>query len=151
MGKLRTQPKRGMSYFDANAHRLITVDDDVLGVKSQIESLWPELSVFFDAEAEEWVIVEMCKDNTERLCFTTPALCDGTLDRIRKAMDNYSYVDEIDAHNDQLEKEADRRFTEQINEANERLHFALRRDGLTHYPKIVMSDSIGNRTSRYSR
>lgn len=143
--KPRTPAKPGLSIADANPGRLITFQEDVLGVKREIEQRWAGLlSVFFDTDNEEWVIVEHCADGTDRCAFTTPALSQATLDKINKADQlSRSYVDpeaSFQQADREEEREKDWALTEKIGEAAERLYHALRKDGLIHKPSVFFSN-----------
>jgi hypothetical protein len=133
---------------DANKGRLITYQEDVLGIKRRIESEWPGLiSVFFDEHPSQecWVIVEHCKDGTDSVMFTTKFLSQATIDRIHRAdQASRSHVDPNKVYEEadrEEEREKDHSMTEAVGEAGERLFLALRRDGVIHAPKVYFSDS----------
>jgi hypothetical protein len=137
-----------LSIVDANKGRLITYQDDVLDVKSQIERTWPGLiSVFFDEEPSQecWVIVEHCKDGTDSVMFTTKFLSQATIDKIHRAdQASRSYVDPnkvYEAMDREEGREKDHTLSEAIGEAGERLFLALRKDGIIHAPKVYFSKS----------
>jgi hypothetical protein len=143
--KPRTPAKPGLSIVDANPGRLITFQEDVLGVKKEIERRWAGLlSVFFDNENEEWVIVEHCVDGTDRVGFTTPALCQATIDKIHRSdQDSRSYVDPESAYlkADKEEKnQKDWNLSQKVGEASERLYHALRKDGFIHKPQVFFAN-----------
>jgi len=139
--KPRSPAKRGLSLVDANAGRLITYQDDVLDIKREIEQRWAGLlSVAFDQEQEEWVIIEHCQDGTDRLVFTTHALSQATIDRLQRAdQASRSFVDPnevYEAEDRKEQREKDHSLSEAVGEAAERLYFALLRDGLIHRPFV---------------
>jgi len=141
MWKPRQIAKPGLSIVDANEGRLVTYEKDVLDVKAEIERRWAGLlSVYFDTENEEWVIVEHCADQTDRLCFTTKWLGQNTIDKIHRADQNSrSYVDledEFQRYDAQRERDLDHSLSEEIGAASERLYFALRKDGIIDRPTV---------------
>jgi|SRR5215469_10718444 len=141
MWKPRQLAKPGLSLVDANQGRLITYQDDVLRVKAEIEQRWAGLlSVFFDKDNEEWVIVEHCVDGTDRICFTTKALSQATIDKINRAdQASRSFEDLEEAfqkHDKQRERNLDHTLSEEIGAASERLYFALKKDGIIDRPTV---------------
>lgn len=122
---------RDLSIVDANGGRLVTYQEDVLGIKRRIEETWPELCVVFDLVDEEWVIYEQCLDGVDRLLFKTRVLDQRAMDRIARAdMNSQDPLKDIDDYNDALEREQDRRFEDAIGDAGERLAHALWKDGV---------------------
>lgn len=142
----RRQPSRpGLSYFDANSGRLITEGPDVLEVKAEIEARWPDvLSVFFDVEAEEWVIVEHCKDGTDRLVMTCKALnmrVVEKLDRIDQAKHVQGDLNrKYELEDDMAEKEKDHKFSEAIGDSIERFEHALMGSGVLKFNKMIVAN-----------
>ena len=132
MGRRLARP--GLSYLDANKNRLITIERDVLDIKARIQENWPELDVFFDEVDEQWVVVEHCGDGVDRLVLTTDTLDERVLDRLHKAdghrADARDPLDVIDAENEKLERELERKHDDQLGDAGERLLHALRKDGV---------------------
>lgn len=144
MNTPRRQPaRRGLSYFDANRDRLITVDDDVLGAKGEIERRWPSLEVYFDTWDEVWCIVAHdSKDGTDYLAINPPTkyLDERIIRRLEKA-DNWSPIAEdpltsLDKFNAQHERDQERQFEDKIGDAGERLLHALRKDGVMNHDNI---------------
>ena len=141
MWKPRQLAKPGLSIVDANQGRLVTYEQDVLDIKAEIERRWAGLlSVYFDTDSEEWVVVEHCADQTDRLCFTTKFLSQATIDKIHKAdQASRSYVDledEFQRHDKQRERDLDHSLSESIGEASEKLYYALRKDGIINRPTV---------------
>lgn len=140
----RTPAKPGLSIVDANPGRIITYQEDVLGVKREIEQRWAGLvSVFFDTDMEVWVIVEHCQDGTDRVAFTTGVLSQATIDKIHRCdQDSRSFVDPEGAYQQadrEEEREKDWNLSERVGEVAERMYHALRRDGLIHRPQVHLS------------
>lgn len=134
----------GLSYVDANAGRVVTFTDDVLGIKAEILGRWPEITdVLFDTDINKWLIIQTERDGTQSLLFETEYLDGRVIERIERADRssgrNEDILDEVDKHNDELERDRERRFEDKINDAGERLMFALIQDGLVHRPKAFFS------------
>lgn len=131
----RTQPIRGLTYPDVNKGRIITIQDDVLGIKRRIQDLWPELRVYFDQDSDEWVITEMCRDHTERLVFTTTALNESVIARLYRAQAG-DFTADLDKEEAQREKDHDAKLADMAGDAGERLAHAFAKDGLTVRARI---------------
>jgi hypothetical protein len=129
--------------MDANRGRLITVSDDVLGIKSQIETRWPELEVVFDNLDEVWVVI--CHGPPEvgdylAINPPTPYLDERIIKRLERA-DNRAPgatdpLEEIDKHNAAIERDQERRFEDQIGDFGERFLHALKKDGVRDHCNI---------------
>jgi hypothetical protein len=144
---MRRRPaSRGLSYFDANSRRLITEGPDVCEIKNEILARWPGwLTPFFDTWEEEWVIVEHCKDGTDRLALTTKELNRSILDRLMK-MDQATHdigdvAIELEKQADKVDKDKEHEFSEKLGDGLERLEHSLQ-DVLLHNPKIFVSSSV---------
>lgn len=149
---MRPRPRQlarpGLSLVDANKGRLVTYQEDVLDIKGRIKREWPGvIDVFFDEDpsAECWVITQTDKEGTESVLFTTKQLSESTIDRIRRADQvlhpSRDPLKEIEKEEAEIERDKDRRFSERVGEAGERLFLALRKDGVIHTPKVFMSNS----------
>lgn len=139
--KPRIPAKPGLSIVDANQGRLVTYEQDVLDIKAEIERRWAGLlSVFFDTENEEWVIVEHCKDGTDRIFTATPRLSQATIDKINRADQASRSFEDLEANmqreDAQHERDLDHTLSESIGEASEKLYYALRKDGIIDRPAI---------------
>lgn len=139
--KPRIPAKPGLSIVDANQGRLLTYEQDVLDIKAEIERRWAGLlSVFFDNENEEWVIVEHCKDDTDRICFTTKMLSQATIDKIHKADQASRSFEDLESNmqreDRQRERDLDHTLSERIGDATEKLYYALRKDGIIDRPMV---------------
>lgn len=130
--------------MDANKGRLISVEDDVLSIKKQIEEIWG-LQVYFDNVDERWVVVQTDYDGTESLVCTTDRLDHSLLDTIQAADQTVKGFDpekQVDDWNAAIEAERDRRFEEQLEEFAERFRFALKKDGVYNH------NDIGNQVGK---
>lgn len=122
------------------------MDDDVLGIKQKIMDTWPGwFDVYFDDHAETWVIVQHCKDGVDRLFAETTTLDERVIQRIQAADAAVRGQEDalalIDKHNEKLEAEMDKRFSDQMGEVGERLIHAFHKDGLINRPRIFVGDS----------
>jgi hypothetical protein len=136
--------------FVSAYHGLVTVEDDVLGIKRQIVERWPSLDVILDKDRLVWMIIENCENGDQKLCFETKSLDHRVFDRI-EAADQHSpnavdFFEAMQKHNDELERDRDRRFYEQIGDFGERFMHALKKDGVRDH-----EDIYGNRLRRPSR
>ena len=135
----RSPARKGLSYLDANRNRLITMEDDVLHIRSTIESTWPELEVFFDTWEEIWVVVEHCRDGIDRLALKHAVLDHNLLRLIQEADSHTQGFDierTVDDWNAKLEAEKDYQFRQMLGDFAERFHFALRKDGVFDHEEI---------------
>lgn len=140
-----TLPTPGLSIADANGSRLVTFEQDVLGIKAEIERRWAGvLSVFFDREDLKWVIVEHCKDGTDAIAFKTESLSQATIDKINRIDQNSrAFVDPnraFDKMDKDEEREKDHTLSEKVGEAAERLYYGLRKDGIIDRPTVFVSN-----------
>jgi hypothetical protein len=148
----RRPSKPGLSYFEANRGRLVTIEEDVLGIKAEIERRWPTLEVYLDKEHFEngdpaYIVVEKCTDGVERLVGEYPTLDRRVIERL-EAADNHIRGQEdplaiVDAYNAQVEREHERKFEDAIGAANERLIWALQKDGVdAGIPKVFFKENV---------
>jgi hypothetical protein len=142
----RNPARKGLSYLDANQHRLVTIESDVLGIKQRILETWPGwFDVYFDEFAESWVIVQHCKDGVDRLFAETDRLDERILQRIHDADQEVRGQEDplalIDEFNDKLQAENDRVFGEQIQDVAERLVHAFHKDGLINRPRAFIGNT----------
>lgn len=145
--KPRTLAKPGLSIVDANQGRLVSYTEDVLDIKREIENQWAGLlSVFFDTENEEWVIVEHCKDGTDRVCFTTQFLSQQTIDKIRRIDQSLTgFVDPnkiFESEDRQCERELDYRLSQVVGEATEKFVHAMKKDGMICRPSVFFPNKV---------
>lgn len=117
----------------------------MLNVKHEIESRWPGvLSVFFDVEVEEWVIVEHCKDGTDRMALKTKVLnmrIIEKLQRIDQAKHEQGDVNRrFEQEDAQAERDREHRLSEAIGEPLERFEHALLGSGILGVNKLIVAD-----------
>jgi hypothetical protein len=140
----RKPARPGLSYVDANRGRLITVDNDVLGIKAEIESRWPMLEVTFDTIDEVWCIIAH-DDTVDYLAINppTPYLDQRIIRRLERADKVLNPTEtgddvlaEIDKFNAEVEREEERRFEDQIGDFGERFKHALKQDGVLDHCNV---------------
>lgn len=121
-----------------------TFDQEVIDARGRLEHDFPELRFLWDNETHEHLIIEHCKDGTDALVFKTKTFLEQAIrERLHRADCLLSDpFDEIEKHNDAIEREQDRRFEDQIGDVGERLAWAFAKDGLTVRPKISVGKGI---------
>jgi hypothetical protein len=122
-----------MSYVDANRGRVVSIGEDVMEVKRRIEERWPELEVYYDVDAESYIVIEHCKDGSDRLAIERPYLDERLYEACARADGDRNAEDPlkiVESWNDHIEREQDSRFSEIMGDAGQRLAFALHRDGI---------------------
>lgn len=131
----RKLARPGLSYFDANLDRLVEVSGEVLDIKNEIRARWPSVNMWYDTFDEVWVLTVTLEDNTERLFMQRKELPprEELMLQIAKADPTHRLyedpIEAVDRDNAQIEREHERRFSDQMGDAGERLLSALRKDG----------------------
>lgn len=103
------------------------VEEDLLGVIGEIQTRWPELKVqyldpskFAEPGEAPWRIVETCKDGVDRLVCQVWEFDKRVIERIYAAdMQNPDFLKNLDAHNIAVRLESERRFKEEMDEAQD--------------------------------
>lgn len=125
----RRVPAPGLSYVDVNPGRLVMFHEDVLGYKSVIQTRWPELSVVWDTDNEEWVVIETDKHGAQSLVFATKALGEHTLERLGRADNTRSDpFEDVESWNARMEAAQERANADRIHDVGEKLAWAIRKD-----------------------
>lgn len=141
----------GLSYAAANGRKLVTVTDDVLGIKREIQERWPGfINVYFEEEDEVWVLTQIEKSGTESLLFTCEALDRRVIERLQRADNaaagaNTNIYDELEKENQRVEQERERNLIDKTHEMGERLIHAFKKDGIADHPDIY---GVSNRKIR---
>jgi hypothetical protein len=123
------------SYYSSEHGALITLEDDVLSIVSQVRDLYGDkVSIQLDPDNGWYHFVEHGDDGTDRLIFSVDCLDPRALDRLRRA-DSHTrgFKDPYDAaerEQDELQSLMQREQTEQVLEAGEELIFHLKRQGM---------------------
>jgi hypothetical protein len=136
---------RAVKSFYHNRLGIVTLEDDVLSVVSQVYELTDgKVSVNLDPQTGWFHLVEACDDGTDRLVFSVSELDGRVVKRLQMA-DSHSHrhTDPYDAEEreqDALWKRQEEAAREKINEAGEELAYQLRRGGIT--PRMPLPVSI---------
>lgn len=138
----RRIPRPGLTMVEVNHGRVekTTFDRTVEDAKARIHRDYPRVEVLWDHEAKEHLITQHGLDGTHSLVFSTPHFHE---DLIRLELDRRNLengrdpLEEVDRHNDHLDAEFDRRISERVHEAGEKLAWAFAADGLTVRPKMT--------------
>ena len=135
------------SFYSAEAGRLVTLEDDVLSVVSQVRELTDgKVVVQVDPVTEHFHLVEHCPDGTDRLVFTVPELDGRVVQRLREA-DSQSRLhqdpyDAAEREQDALHDERDHQMLDRLMEVGEELAWSLG-DGAKGYgPGYKQSISV---------
>jgi hypothetical protein len=135
--------RKGLSYYDANRHKLIEVTGEAYEVKRRIEERWPQLAMFFDKDDLEWVVVQKVEYGpdvgTEKLVGKYRRIdnLEEILDRADPTSDRYADpIDVMDKAKAEHDKEEDRKFSDISGDAGERLIHAFKKDGLYDHLNI---------------
>lgn len=129
------------SYYD-NRDGLVTLEDDVLSIVSQVRERYGDrIKIQWDPHSEFFVFSELCDDRTERLIFTTPELDGRALDRLMRSDSQLrGYEDPYDAAErlqDAERKAHDERVREKVKDPLERLVHEMKRSGME--PRLPLS------------
>lgn len=142
MSKLRPALK-GLSYFDANRHKLVEVSGEALEVKRQVCERWPQLDMHFDKDDLVWVVVQTVEEGpdtgTQKLVGKYRRI-DNLIEILDRADPTSSrYKDPLEAMDKaaaEVEKEEESQFREIVGDAGERLVHAFKKDGLHDHLNI---------------
>ena len=129
MGRLH-----GIKTFYSNRLGLVTLEDDVLSIVSQVREMYGDrIYILLDDETGSYHFVEHCDDHTERLIFTTDSLDPRALERLQRADSTWrghgDPYDEAEREQDKMREDADNLLREQMREPLERLVHAMKREG----------------------
>jgi len=126
---------RALKTFYDQRHGIVEVEDDVLSVVRQVRQVYgAKITIHVDPDTCWYYFVEHCEDGTDRLVFTTPDLDARSLSRLFMG-DSQSRVYEDPYHfaefeQDRLQQERENIDRMRVAEAGERLHYALKKDGV---------------------
>jgi len=123
----------------------VTLDDDVLSIVRQVRDLYGNrVSIELNQHNGEYVFVEHCEDQTDRLIFTTTELDGRALDRLLKAdSQTRMHEDPYDAaerSQDELQHSIDEYYRGYIGEAGAHLAHAMKREGTM--PRLPLTKSM---------
>jgi hypothetical protein len=123
------------SYYSSELGALVTLEDDVLSIVSQVRDLYGDkVSIQLDPDTGWYHFVAHEADGTDRLIFSVDCLDPRALDRLQRA-DSHTrgFRDPYEAaerEQDELQALMQRERSEQMLEAGEELVFHLKRQGL---------------------
>jgi hypothetical protein len=126
---------------------LVTVDDDVLSIVSQVrEDYGDRITIELDPQTGEFLFIEHCEDGTDRLIFATSSLDPLALDRLRRAdSQSRAYEDPYEAaerEQDAIQVAQQHATREKLLEQGERLAHGLKKDGVM--PRLPLKVYIPN-------
>lgn len=134
----------GVPYV-ARHEGIMAVDDDVLGIVRAIHEISDRLDVYYDETRERlgyapFVVVERCLDGVERKVTDAHVLDQRLVQRIRAADhwhgrdvpahvlgDHEDVTTVVDRENEAVQKRLDDEARDRIEDAAERMYYALRR------------------------
>lgn len=121
------------SWYSAERQGFITLENDVLGIVSQVRDLYGDkITIEMDERSGIFTFVEHA-DGTDRLIFQTTELDGRALDRLVLAdSQSKGYQDPYDAAErvqDEAQVHQDDQYKEYINQSGEELLFHLQREG----------------------
>lgn len=118
--------------------KMYELDDDVLGVVSQIKQISDRLHVFFNDQSGEFDIVESCLDGTDRLVFSVEELDGrvplrlmvadqwrGTENPANVLSDTEDFLTKMDQENEAHERAMQEPLRDRIHDAGERIAWSL--------------------------
>lgn len=117
---------------------MVVVEDDVQNIVRDIKAIDDRLKVYWNAQGQEFDIIEHCLDGVERLVFSTKSLDQRVVHRLRGAdhwhgrtdanhvlSDEEDVVARVDAHNEQMEEELNQHLRDQVAYAGEAIAWAM--------------------------
>lgn len=131
------------SFYD-NRLGLVTLEDDVLSIVSQVRELYDRrVTVELDPDRGVYHFIEHCEDGTDRLIFTVDELDGRALLRLQVAdSQRTGFEDPYDAAERAQDKaQADQEAVgrEKVAEQGERLIHALKHSGLEDHLPLTVS------------
>jgi hypothetical protein len=122
-------------YYDSDVGQLVELDDDVLGIVSQVNQLYGgRVAINLDPRTGWYHFTEHCEDQTERLIFSVDVLDGRALERLMKADSQWrGHKDPYDAaerEQDEAQAALDEAYREKLREHGERLAHAIKKDGI---------------------
>lgn len=112
--------------------RMVLIDDDIGNVAHDLHEIDPGLRLRY-SEAGRYFVVYWQEDGEEdgngHLVLTAEECDQRIIQRVKEIMrESYDYVAELDKLEEQKQKDADYKLSQQVGEASERLAFALRKE-----------------------
>lgn len=117
---------------------MVVVEDDVQNVVRDIKAIDDRLVIYWNAQGEEFDIVERCLDGVERFVFSAKTLDQRVVHRLRNADhwhgrtdanwvlgDDEDILAQVDAHNEAMEENLNQQLRDQIAYAGEAIAWAM--------------------------
>jgi hypothetical protein len=134
-------------------HQVVEVEDHVTEVVRDIRRYSDRIDIYWNEEGQEFDLVERCLDGNQRLIFSVPELDGRVLDRLHRAdhwygnevpthilPDDEDFVSEMDAKNEQEERESMAGAMDKIKGVGEELAWAL--EAVNDRPSVGGSISV---------
>ena len=107
----------------------ITIDDDVVGIASDLRALDPTLHLRYSEAGQYFVVFQTLETGEEHLVLTAQELDPRIVGRVQQVMrPDYDYAAELERQDEETNLVIRERFEEQVGEIGERLYHAVRKD-----------------------
>lgn len=141
---------RAMKTFYSGREGLVTLEDDVLSIVSQVRDLYGDkVKICLEPTTGHYVFSENCEDGSERLIFVAEELDPRCIERLLiadgHARGHEDPYDRAESEQDRLMRENDERAMDGIRDAGERLAWAMEEDGKGTHAQILVTKSIADR------
>jgi hypothetical protein len=120
-------------------HGVVEIDDDVQSIVSQVKVIGEgRIHVFYNEQTGNYDLVEHCLDGVQRLIFSVRELDGRVIHRLRAADhwldgnpehvldDEHDFAAKVDNFNEMLEARIHELQMDEVRDAGERLHSALK-------------------------
>lgn len=147
------------TWFDKN-HGMVSVDDHVTNVIRDIREISDgRVRVYYNTQSGGYDLVETCDDHTDRLVFSTDALDQRCVERLRAAdhwlggnsehqvPDEEDFVSRLDAENEEIRKNLEQENWGRVGDAAERIAWAMEFDGRGTQASISVAKDLDGRKS----
>lgn len=143
MGENVTLP--ALKSFYANGMGLVTLEDDVLSIVSQVREMTDgKVKVQLDPDTGWYHLVEFCEDTTQRLVFSVEDLDGRVIDRLGRADSRRSDHEDpyaaAEREQDEAQAAIDKAYAESVVEHGEEMLFHIRQAGAA--PRLPLPVSI---------
>ena len=126
---MEIQPASFTQVLRARDGRMVVVDDDVLGVARQLREIDTSLRLRYSEAGNYWVVYQEIEENGAKrmhLVLTSRELTPAIVKRVQQiAHPSYNAADEADRLDREARKERERKLSEALGDAGERLHHAF--------------------------
>ncbi len=109
--------------------RYIEIEDDVQSVAGELRELDPSLHLRYSESGRYFVVYQKLEDGSEQLVTTAKQLDKRLVKKVRRLVHaSYDLAEELERGDAEADREAERRFSEDLGPAAERLRHAVRKD-----------------------